>query len=343
MTWGTMTKLAGVVIAFGLVVGSGIAASQETPPDPAEEPKPEAEAPKPWAEGVSPAKQDRARALLAEGNDHFVASRHREALKSYEAALAQWDHPKIRYNITRTLIYLDRPLGALENVEAALRHGEAGLETFYSDALTFKRTLENQVSTLEVRCSQAGVNVTVDGQSFLRCPGSRSIRVLPGRHQVVGKKPGFLTATEDLVLTAGVAEPVDIKLVTFDEAAVTVRRWDSWKPWAVVGGGAVVGGIGILLELQARSSRNEYAELLADNCSETPCESDFARGTFNRARLEHGLAVSAMIVGGAAVVAGLAGVILNRPRKEILDQPEGPQVVPTLTGDTAGVSITGRF
>lgn len=346
-----------VVASWLLVGGGGRAAAQETPPAaPASEEKPPPEgapapapepAPlKPWARGVSQAKRSRAEALLGAGNDLFVESRHREALEKYRAALAQWDHPKIRFNIARALINLGRPLQALENIEAALRYGEAGLGTFYQDALTYKRSLENQVATLEVRCSQPGVSVTVDGRSFLRCPGSRSVRVLPGRHQIVGKKAGFLTLTRDLVATAGAPQPVDVRVVTFDDVAVTVRRWDRWKPWAVVGGGALVTGAGILLELQARSTRSDYAKLLADNCSDTPCADDLGRSIFDRARLEHGIAVSAMVLGGAAIVTGVAGVIFNRPRKQLPErdvEPSGPRITPAVGARSAGLSIAGEF
>ena len=346
-----MKKLIWIATAVGL--HAGIASAQDAPPPsddpPAEEqpqpaPAPEPKKPEPWKQGVSAEQEAKARQLLAEGNVLFANDRHSEALKKYQAALAEYDHPKIRFITCRTLINLGRPLEALENIEVALKWGRAGLEEYYDDAQTYKLSLQNQVATLEVSCSQAGVNVTVDGQPFLSCPGQKSIRVKPGTHQIVGKKPGFITVTEDLVATGGQASPVAIKLQTFDDVAVEVRRWDRWKPWAVVGGGAVVGGVGILLELQARSTRDEYAELLADNCSEEPCEGSFGRSIFNRARLEHGIALSAMIVGGAAVATGIAGVILNRPRKELPeDQDRGPQVVPTVTGNSAGLSISGTF
>jgi hypothetical protein len=349
-----MKKLVWIATAVGL--HAGIAGAQDAPPpaddpppnaqpepEPEPEPAPEPQKPEPWKQGVTTDQEAKARQLLADGNVLFANDRHSEALKKYEAALAEYDHPKIRFITCRTLINLGRPLEALENIEAALKWGRPGLEEYYDDAQTYKLSLENQVATLQVSCTQDGVSITVDGQPFLSCPGQKSIRVKPGPHQVVGKKPGFLPVTEDLVAAGGQASPVAIKLQTFDEVAITVRRWDRWKPWAVVGGGAVVGGVGVLLELQARSSRDEYAELLADNCSEEPCEADFGRSIFNRARLEHGIALSAMIVGGAAVVTGVAGVIFNRPRQELPEQSDRPQVVPTITGNSAGLSISGRF
>jgi tetratricopeptide (TPR) repeat protein len=348
---GAMKKLVWIATAVGLHAGAlGIASAQDapTPADapPPEEPAPEPQKPEPWKQGVTAEKEDKARQLLADGNVLFANERHSEALGKYQAALAEYDHPKIRFITTRTLINLGRPLEALENIEVALKWGRDGLEEYFDDAQTYKLSLENQVATLQVSCTQAGVSITVDGQPFLSCPGEKSMRVKPGPHQVVGKKPGLITVTEDLVASGGQASPVAIKLQTFDEVAVTVRRWDRWKPWAVAGAGAVVGGAGVLLELQARSSRDEYAELLADNCSQEPCEADFGRSIFNRARLEHGIALSAMVVGGAAVVTGVAGVILNRPRQELpegADQGRGPQVVPTVTGDSAGLSVSGTF
>ena len=49
----------------------------------------------------------------------------------------------------------------------------------------------------------ADARVTFDGQPFITCPGQATRRVLPGQHQVVASKQGFVTETTDLVLVPG--------------------------------------------------------------------------------------------------------------------------------------------
>lgn len=346
-----------VVVGVWLLATGPVRAQETTPPaappdEPTEPAQPRARPapakPQPWEVGITPKQRARTNALLAAGNDLFVVDKkYDEALAKYRAALAIWDHPQIHFNITRAYIKLDKPVKAHDHVVAALRYGPDGLGEYFEQATNYKQLLDKQVATLEVRCDQAGVTITVDGQPFLSCPGTKSAKVLAGSHQIVGKKPGpYLTLTRELEASSGKTTGVDIRVVTLDEATVTVRRWDRWKPWAVVGGGAAAGGLGILLELRARSTRDEYAEALADNCSETPCPADFRRDTLDSAKLQHGLAVSAMVLGGAAVVTGIAGVILNRPREVLPDEatePQGPRVVPAVSASGAGVSISGTF
>lgn len=71
------------------------------------------------------------------------------------------------------------------------------------------------------------------------------MRLLPGVHQVVGKKVGYFTFTEEPVVLSVASDPVDVKLVSHEDATVTVRYWDDWIPWMVVGGGAAIGGVGV--------------------------------------------------------------------------------------------------
>jgi hypothetical protein len=206
------------------------------------------------------------------------------------------------------------------------------------------------MAELEVTCAQDGVKIAVDGQDFLQCPGARTVRMLPGSHQIIGKRPGFLTLTRDVVLLPGAKNPQEMKLVSLADATVTERRWTAWKPWAIAGAGAVVGGVGALLQLKAQSDFDQYGEEIAMQCSEMPCaEADLPASTrdlASRARLENQIAIGSMIAGGAIVVTGLTLVILNRPRSVIpeeLGPPGGPQVVPAIGPGAVSLSVIQRF
>lgn len=294
----------------------------------------------PWSEGIGEEQKQAAQRLLDEGNDHFVENRFTEALAKYQEAIGHWDHPAIRFNVVRTLIALDRPLDAYDNLERALAHGAEPLEAHvYTEALNYQRLLAGQIAELEVTCAQDGVAISVDGEAFLSCPGARTKRVLPGAHAIVGTRDGFMTATRDVLLLPGKHAPIEITLETVQEAAVTRQRWATWKPWAVAGGGAALAGLGVLLNVDAGAKMDQFVREVAARCTDTGCSDAELEGSLSDleslAILENRVAIGMMIAGGAVVVTGITLVILNRPRTVL--------PVPTVSGEGAGLSLITRF
>lgn len=361
-TAGTRAGLAAVLIAALAVPAEAQRQRRERPPPaepqpvvapeppPEPEPEPETSPETPWSKGVSAEHQATARRLLDRGNELFLAGEHREALASYREATESWDHPAIRFNMVRALIQIDRPVEAFENLEAALRHGSAPLgDELFQEAQNYHRLLLGQIAELEVTCAQEEIRVTVNGQEYLTCPGARTTKVLPGAHQVVASRPGHLTLTRDLIALPGAKESLEVALVALADATTIERRWDWWKPWAVVGTGAAVGGAGALLQRKAKADFERYGEALERRCSETAClpeEITAERDLASRARLENRIAVSALVTGGALVLTGLSLVILNRERALLPDEsmPEGRvQLVPEAGRSGGGVSIVTRF
>lgn len=158
----------------------------------------------PWKEGVTAERQQTARQLLEEGNAQFLERNFATALAKYEAAVVVWDHPAIRFNMVRTLVQLGRLVEAYDNLDLALKYGAEPLEeNLYEEALTYQKSLAKQVGEIVVTCTQYGVQLTLDGQPVLTCPGSRTRRLLPGHHQLVGKKAEYLTRSVELVARAG--------------------------------------------------------------------------------------------------------------------------------------------
>ncbi|TMQ05930.1 MAG: hypothetical protein E6J90_47640 [Deltaproteobacteria bacterium] len=91
--------------------------------DPATIPKaPRDDKARPWAKGVSEDEQEVARSLHAEGNAEFAELRFAQALAKYKEALRHWDHPAIRFNIAVSLINLDQPVEAKDNLERSLTY-----------------------------------------------------------------------------------------------------------------------------------------------------------------------------------------------------------------------------
>lgn len=325
------TRIATLAVAVAMCAAAAPAHADETP----------------WSRGVSAEQKETAQRLLAEGNDLFVVNQYKEALAKYQEAIASWDHPAIRFNVVRTLIALERPLEAYENLEKALAYGKEPLEEqVYAEALNYQRLLAGQIAELEVTCKQEGVKVSVDGEPYLDCPGSRTERIVPGAHAVVATKEGFMTSTRDVILLPGDREPIDISLATIEESTVTRQRWATWKPWAVAGGGAVLAGLGVLVNLDAGTTMDQFEREVATRCADRGCSEAELEGSLgdleSRAILENRVAIGMMIAGGAVVVSGVTLVIMNRPRT-YAPESSGPRVVPTVSGDGAGVSLIARW
>lgn len=132
----------------------------------------------PWEQGVSKDNQTKANALFAEGNQLFAQQAHGPALEKYKAAVALWDHPKIRYNIAVVEIRLDRYLEAVDDLEAALRFGQTPFSNDeYQRALDYQKLVSGRVAYLEVECGEANAG--------------------PARRQTVVQVPGQAEAARD--------------------------------------------------------------------------------------------------------------------------------------------------
>ena len=296
---------------------------------------------KPWVTGVSEQSKAAAKVLLDRGNAKFVEKDYVAALELYRQAVASWDHPAIRFNMVRCLIQLDRTVEANENLALALKYGAAPLEeAVYAEALAYKKLLANQVAALRVRCDQAGVRITLDGEQIVNCPGDEERPVKPGRHQLVGAKAGFLTKTSDVFVVGGGHEQVELSLAPMTGGGKIVHRWATWVPWIVVGAGLTVTGVGGLIEYQSFKTMNDYDRALVAACGEAGCSvdrpvPDNVRDLKDSAKLQNAVAIGVLSAGVATVITGSVLVYMNR----------GRTVYPTaeVVPQGATVSVRGRF
>ncbi|MGE5186895.1 MAG: hypothetical protein ACM31C_32815 [Acidobacteriota bacterium] len=325
----------GVVRALALVVAAATPALADEPP--------------PWAVGVTDAQKASAKALLDEGNARFVEHDYVAALDRYRKAIAVWDHPAIRFNVVRCLIQLDRPLDAYDELERTLKYGSKPLEeAVYAEALAYQKLLANEIGHIEVRCAQAGVHVSLDGQPLVACPGTQQRRLAPGAHQVVGTREGFLTQTIQVVVVGGKHEDVSVALQPLASVGKVVHRWSGWVPWLVVGGGVAVAGIGALIDYQASRDMTDYDRALVTACLDVGCDASHpvpASVAAQKTRAEHEseLGIGVMAAGAAALATGGVLLYLNRgrtlyPASEHLGRID---VSPRPGG--AFVSASGRF
>ncbi|HEY5938930.1 MAG TPA: tetratricopeptide repeat protein [Kofleriaceae bacterium] len=288
----------------------------------------------PWAEGVAEPDRDAAQALFAEANKLFATEAHAPALEKYTRAIALWDHPLIRFNIAVTLVRLDRFLEAAEAMDRALRFNKEPFPTpeQYRQALDYQKLIAGRVGDVEATCTQAGVQVSLDGKPWLSCPGTQKTRVLAGQHALVAEAPGHLTRTSRVVVTGGATAKARIELDRIEGAVRFEYPTRRWIPWSVVAGGAAIGAAGVAVWFSGRNQLDDFELNLARECPEG-CNVD-ERGALrdqrDGAKFKARLGVATMIAGGVAVATGATwAFVFNRPRR----------VLPTVEASPTGAQI----
>ena len=288
---------------------------------------------KPWATGVSEENQKAAFALYDEANKAFAQAEYKPALETYTKALALWDHPQIRYNIAVCLINLDHPVEALDNLEQAMRFGNAPIgPDLWNQGQSYKKLVSARVAEIRVD-AEPGASVSLDGKPLV---GPQQ-RVLTGDHQIVVEKPSYQTETRAVRLNGGDHVTIKIELKPVAVARTLHRKWTRWVPWAVLGGGVVVAAVGAPVLVAAGSSYDRYDAAVRTDCvhgciAGQPTSQHVA-DLQSHAKLENNAAVSLFAVGGAVAATGFVMVILNQPRL----------VSPIVGSDHVGLAISGAW
>jgi tetratricopeptide (TPR) repeat protein len=294
---------------------------------------------RPWAKGVSATQQAKARKAYGVGNQAFSKKSYAIALEHYRRAVGFWQHPAIQYNLAQCLYKLGQRVEAYQQLVASLRYGQAPIgAALYQRGLEQRQMLESLVVKVEIVCQQKGAQVFLDGQPLFTAPGRVQRIVMPGKHQVVARKKGFLTVTKEQVFLPGKTARLVVKL---SRERVLKRRWSRWKPWLVVGSGLLVAASGAAMWFKAQSDYNDFAQQLESGCpsgcpdSQLPAAAADAKSSGDTF---HKIAIAAFAIGGAIAVSGAVLVVLNQPRAV-----ERPQIVPTIGPTSAGLVISGRF
>jgi hypothetical protein len=326
-----------------------------------------APAQKPWEQGVSEEARKQALALFRTANDEYGRSEYKEACDHYKEALAIWSHPRIHGNLVSCLLKLDLDREALKHVDLALKYGKEPFEPHVFDRLLEnQKHLKSRLTSITVSCSMAGASVTLDGDSFLSCPGKKTQVVSVGTHKLVAEKPGFLVVTRDIVAAPGRIESMEVNPLSLEKGTKVERRWSPWMPWTVLGAGVVTLGVGFTFQWLATENMNSYDSAYADYCiekrfdnPEALCDTtEFA--TFegegggllyadevkrkNRAEWQTVVGVSAITIGAAGAITGGILAYMNQPRRVRLDEEEQRvQLVPILTPEMTGFATEWRF
>lgn len=139
---------------------------------------------RPWAAGVEVGAQERARTHHSEGLTFMKDAFFVRAVKSFEEALALWDHPGTRFNLAKAYMNLDQSALALRHLWGAMRHGGHPLSLEQVEQVErYAGLLLGEVAVLEVRVERPG-RVSLDGSLLFEGPGSWVGLVQPGQRKV---------------------------------------------------------------------------------------------------------------------------------------------------------------
>ncbi len=332
-----------MLLGLTLLVLSGPAHAQQAAlpaaPDATESPAaPDAKQP-PAAEPASQLAAER----FAEGTTLFKQWRFDEAEQRFREALTHRDHPLIDLYLSRALEKQGRLIEAHEALQPALRPGVEPLPPEdVQVAENLRKSLESRLAQIEVSCDEPGAEVFLDGEPWFTAPGRPRRMITAGQHVLMARKPGYFPVAEPVSLIPGKQTHVVLRM-TADVVHVE-RRWKLWQPRTVASAGIVTSLAGGLLLWEAR---RDYGAIERDlhGCVEKP-SCAISSGRLDPAEWKERIGTGALVVGGSALAAGLAGMVLNLPRSwrsEPVRGLEDLDITPILSGDTAGISARFRF
>jgi hypothetical protein len=362
-----------VVIALGLALSNGSVYAQ---PAPAPEPGSGDAAnttpntgnlqqggdERPWAKGVTKDRQDIALRLFSEANKHLNNGLFPAALEKYKEALRSWEHPAIYYNMALALRTLDQPIELEKALEKSIEYGPAPIDQDkFEHAKAYLAVNAKALAWIEVSCKKPGANVLIDGVKVFTVepgkPNKIEMRVKVGKHTIVAERTGYNAQVDAPYIEPGQKFRIELQLYTSEELTRYRRRWNAtWMPYAVIGGGVVVGVLGAVLATSAQSSYDEFDSEVArcnDESGGQGCMVDSnISGIRDSGDTKKSLSFVSYGLAGAAVIAGTALVYLNRKtsyeitadeyRREQAKKPT-VSVTPIVTPDSAGAMIYGRF
>jgi tetratricopeptide (TPR) repeat protein len=312
---------------------------------------------RPWAAGISIERQKQALVEFREGNAQLNDGLFARAAETYHKALTTWPHPAIHYNLALAQMNLDQPIEAYENFQNAIVYGEAPLaKDKLEHAKDYMLLLEKQIARVEVSCDKPGAKISVDGKEVFVAPGRYTARVRIGRHTFVADKKGYQTRIGAPFIGPGETYRIELKLYTAEELTRYNRRWQTkWMPYAVLGAGVAIGLGGVVLELSAGATYNDYdKKVVACNMNNLGCPTTNELTSIRESGdTKKTLGYVAYGVAGGTIAAGVLLAILNRPkayqiRPEDLQQEEDARrprvsVSPIVTPIMAGAMVHGTF
>lgn len=297
---------------------------------------------------ITPEAQEKAQALLHRAFELHTEMRYEETGETYRQALRYSPDPRIHLQAGIAFLSALRLLDAHEHLTQALRCGRGVIpESELEDAERMLARLRERLGEVEVHCHEPGAKVRFNDAEWFTCAGQKTRVVMAGQYLIAVDKPGFVRVFTPVDVAAGQRVRVEPKLMSTHEATRVTRPFRPWQPWAVAGAGALFAVVGGGLEWHARTGLDAYQRdleaLCAPSCSIE--EQSALQARYRRVTLENRLAVSALVLGGTALAAGVAAAFFNQPRTSL--HPDAGrariQVVPMVSEHGAGIRVGHRF
>lgn len=188
----------------------------------------------------------------------------------------------------------------------------------------------------------------LDGVLLFIGPGSYRGWAKATTSELTAKKQGYLSEARRVIVSPGVLQEIELKLITLSEATDQSRRWSAWKPWTVlVLGGLIVASGGFVHE-QSSSEFSAYD----DDFARQPCASDGCtpeeipqnvEARLRYARRLQGISVGSYAAGGSLIALGAVLLYFNRPR--FSEKPRAALTAgrvslrPVITGHMLGIAV----
>ena len=315
---------------------------------------------RPWAKGVSRAEQTTALELFRQGNSQLNDGIMAEAVKKYREALKHWDHPAIHYNLALALLTLDQPLEVEDNLNASMKFGAAPLDKDkFEHAKEYLVLNGKQIGKIEVTCDSKGAQVSIDGKFAFTGPAKHEERVRVGRHTFSATGAGYATRFRAPYIGGGETFRIELKLYTPEELTRYRRKWDkTWIPYAVIGGGVLVGLISGGIELSAKSSYSDFDKKVAACNASSNGAGCMATSDLTSLKSSGDTKKSIGYVGygvaAGAIGVGLVMAYMNRREayqirpEDMSDDDKEPipppiAIAPMVGPDLAGAMVFGHF
>ena len=345
-------RASGVMLTLTLTLAPVAAAQQVTDPANAESAsaaltdEPEEETP----QNANAEKEDRARALYAQGAEAYEETRYKDAIDHFLAAGRLIPNPVFSYNIGLAYDDMGDDASALSYYRDYVRRSPEAddLAEVEERIVALAEGLEKKgIQQVTVASEPAGARVSVDGQPRGITPWTGELS--PGSHSVTIQLQGYADSRAKFELRRDRPAFVEVSLHSERKAvpaAKPVPVLENPKPpptphirpftWAAYGGGAAALGASMAFEF-GRSSAEDAAR---DSKLQVEAESQWDTA-------ESRMLTSRVFAGAGLMFVALAGVLtyrdLNRPDTDRSDQLAALRWSVGCGPDGCGANYRGSF
>jgi Tetratricopeptide repeat/PEGA domain len=276
------------------------------------------------------------------------------ALVEFERAYQLAPNYKVLYNIGQVRIQLGRYAKAREALQQYLEQGGDDIAAERRRAVSADlEMLAQRTAKLAITVSEAGAEISLDGQVVGTSPLGDPLVVDAGEHTVEVRKVGFYDKAQRVTLAGRDEIPISVELAKVPEAeqrSVVVEhrtervdtgksaRTTMWIGWAATGtlaiGAGVVGYLGVTKANDLESMRTDYGvsrQQLDDTKSS-------ARTLFMISDIT---GAAAVIVGGLSLYLTLSNASSGSPQPDRTPKPSAPRV--GLGLGPGSLKVSGTF